>query len=99
MEELKIKSNGSHWAKGAEKLKNYIGGRIMDKRAKSYFILGTIIILISTPLGYSLVNIVYSNKNLAGEYIPILNGFIHSLMLIGILIFTIGIVTFIKDKK
>lgn len=71
----------------------------MKKQAIIYFTLGFIIILISTPLGYNLVNIVYQNKNLTGEYIPILNGFIHSLMLIGILVFSIGIVTFIKDKK
>ncbi|MBP3950253.1 glycosyl transferase [Bacillus suaedae] len=71
----------------------------MNKQAVTYVSLGIIIILISTPLGYNLVNIVYRNKNLTGEYVPILNGFIHSLMLIGILVFSIGIVTFVKDKK
>lgn len=71
----------------------------MKKRAMTYLILGILIILVSSPLGYSLVNIVYYNLNLAGEYIPILNGFIHSLMLIGILVFSIGIITFIKDKN
>ncbi|MFB4166902.1 glycosyl transferase [Virgibacillus sp. JSM 102003] len=71
----------------------------MNKQAAIYFTLGGIILLFSTPLGYNLVNIVYRNKNLTGEYVPILNGFIHSLMLIGILVFSIGIVTFVKDKK
>ncbi len=65
----------------------------------SFLILGIIIILISTPLGYELVGIVYRNQNLTGEYAPILNGFIHSLMLIGSLIFLTGIVFLIKDKK
>jgi hypothetical protein len=71
----------------------------MNKQAVIYFTLGIIILLISTPLGYNLVNIVYRNKNLTGEYVPILNGFIHSLMLIGILVFSIGMITFIKNKK
>lgn len=71
----------------------------MNKQAVTYFSLGIIILLISTPLGYDLVKIVYRNKNLAGEYVLILNGFIHSLMLIGILVFSIGIATFIKDKN
>ncbi len=57
------------------------------------------IILISTPLAYELVGIIYSNQNLTGEYIPILNGFIHSLMLVGTLIVIAGISLFIKDKK
>jgi hypothetical protein len=65
----------------------------------TYFILGIIIILISTPLAYKLVNMLYYNRGLSGEYVPILNGFIHSLMLVGILIFGIGLATFIKDKR
>lgn len=71
----------------------------MNKQAVTYFILGIGVILISTPLGYSLVSIVYRNKNLAGEYVPILKGFIYSLMLVGVLIFSIGIVNFIKNKN
>ena len=72
---------------------------MMNKQTVTYVSLGIIIILFSTPLGYSLVNTVYRNKNLTGEYIQILNGFIYSFMLIGILVFSIGIATFIKDKK
>ena len=71
----------------------------MNKQAMTYFILGIFIILVSSPLGYNLVYFVFANKNLTGEYVPILNGFIHSLMLTGILVFSIGIVTLIKDKK
>lgn len=41
-----------------------------------YFIL-SFIILLSTPLGYRSIRIVYSNRNLTGEYVSILNGFIH----------------------
>ncbi|MEK4521466.1 glycosyl transferase [Psychrobacillus sp. FSL W7-1457] len=70
----------------------------MNKQAVTYFILGISVILISTPLGYSLVKIVYRNKSLAEEYVPILNGFIYSLMLVGILVFSIGVITFIKNK-
>lgn len=70
----------------------------MNKQV-TYFILGIIIILISTPLAYWFVDILYRNKNLTVEYVPILNGFIHSLMLVGTLVFIIGVVSFIKDKK
>ena len=61
------------------------------KKQIIYFLLAFIIILISTPLGYKTVNIVYYNRNLSGEYITILNGFIHSFMLIGVLIFIRGL--------
>lgn len=64
-----------------------------------YFLLGIIIILISSPLGYSLTNIIYSNSNLANEFTTLLNGFIHSLMLIGALIFTIGLTNIFDNKN
>ncbi|MBL4936845.1 hypothetical protein JK636_13875 [Clostridium sp. YIM B02515] len=70
----------------------------MRKQVK-YFLIGLFIILISTPLGYKAVSIVYHNKNLTGEYVPILNGFINSFMLIGGLIFSIGLVSLLKDKN
>ena len=47
----------------------------MSKRAMIYFIIGILIVLVSTPLGYSLVKIVYHNTNLAAEFNVILNGF------------------------
>lgn len=62
-------------------------------------ILGIIIILISSPLGYELIRIVYRNRSLSGEYVPILNGFINSLMLVGGLTSLTGIEFLIKDKK
>lgn len=65
----------------------------------AYFTLGIIIILISTPLAYKLVNVLYQNQNLTGEYVPILNGFIHSLMLVGLVLCGIGLAAFIKNKK
>ncbi|TFJ90682.1 glycosyl transferase [Lentibacillus salicampi] len=65
----------------------------------AYFTLGIVIILISTPLAYTLVNVLYQNQNLTGEYVPILNGFIHSLMLVGLVLCSIGLVAFIKNKK
>lgn len=64
-----------------------------------YFLLGLLIILISTPLAYKAVNIIYFNRNLTGEYIPILNGFIHSFMLIGTLIFSIGLINIVWNKN
>jgi L-lactate permease len=62
------------------------------------FIIGLIVILISTPLAYKLVDVIYFNKNLSGEYISILNGFIYSIMLIGFLIFSVGLLNKLKEK-
>jgi hypothetical protein len=70
----------------------------MGKQVK-YFLIGLFIILISTPLGYKAVSIVYFNRNLTGEYVPILNGFIHSFMLIGILIFFMGVIDMHSNRK
>lgn len=64
-----------------------------------YFILGSFLILVSTPLSYSAVGFIYADKNLTGEYVPILNGFIHSFMLIGTLIFSVGLIKLIKITK
>lgn len=64
-----------------------------------YFILGLILVLVSTPLSYRAISIIYANKNLTGEYVPILNGFIHSFMLIGTLIFSIGLIKIFKTSK
>lgn len=69
------------------------------KKQVTYFTLGIIIILISTPLAYQLVDILYRNQNLTGEYVPILNGFIYLFMLVGTLIFIIGIASLVRDKK
>lgn len=69
------------------------------KKQITYFLLSFIIILLSTPLGYKAVDIVYSNKNLSGEYLTILNGFIHSFVLIGILVFIMGLVNVITNRK
>lgn len=66
---------------------------------KIYFILGIIIILFSTPLSFTLIGIVFSHQNLTGEYVPLLNGFIHSFMLIGTLLFSVGLIKTIKDKE
>jgi len=69
------------------------------KKQIKYFLLAFIIILLSTPLGYGLMNLVYYNKNLTGELIPILNGFIYSFMLIGILVFIIGLISLLINKN
>lgn len=69
------------------------------KNQIKYFLLGIIIILFSSPLGYAMLDIIYANKNLAGEFDGLLNGFIHSFMLIGVLIFTIGLANMFIEKK
>ncbi|WP_294344046.1 hypothetical protein [uncultured Clostridium sp.] len=69
------------------------------KNKVKYYIMGIIIILLSSPLGYISVNIIFANKNLAGEFEVLLNGFIHSYMLIGVLIFSIGVIKLFIEKK
>lgn len=64
-----------------------------------YFILGVLIVVVSTPLSYSAVGVIYADRNLTGEYVPILNGFIHSFMLIGTLIFSIGLIKLFRTSK
>ncbi|TQI67536.1 glycosyl transferase [Clostridium sp. KNHs216] len=64
------------------------------------FFLGLVIIFFSTPLGYFSVNILGSLKgNLSGEYVPLLNGFIASYLIIGILIFAVGFINKAKANK
>ncbi|MBC5996557.1 glycosyl transferase [Romboutsia ilealis] len=70
----------------------------MKKQIK-YFLSGIIILLISSPIGYFLVNTIYANQNLSGEYITLLNGFIYSFMLVGILVFCMGLVNVFIEKK
>ena len=69
------------------------------KKQVSFFILGIFLILTSVPLGYKSVEVVYRNQNLTGEYIPILNGFIHSFMLIGLLVFSLGIFGLLRKRN
>lgn len=69
------------------------------KNQIKYFLSGIIIILFSSPLGYAMLDIIYANKNLVGEFNGLLNGFIHSFMLIGVLIFTIGLANMFIEKK
>ncbi len=71
------------------------------KNQSKYFLIGIITLLLSTPLGYFIVNTIYANQNLASEYNVMLSGFIHSFMLVGVLIFVIGLLSMFieKDKK
>lgn len=70
------------------------------KKQMKYFLSGFIVILLSTPLGYKSTNILGSIKgNLSGEYNSLLNGFIHSYIVIGVLIFIIGLVDVIVSKN
>ena len=63
------------------------------------FVLGVIIIQFSASLGYATLKFVYMNKNLASEFPLLLNGYMYSYMLIGFLIFSIGIFDWILEKK
>lgn len=64
-----------------------------------YYLVGIIILILSSPLGYITLNIIYANKNLTGEFESLLNGFIHSYMLIGVLVFSIGLINLFKETK
>jgi hypothetical protein len=68
------------------------------KNQIKYFLVGIIIVLLSSPLGYFMINTIYSNQNLAGGYTTLLNGFIHSFMVIGILIFGVGLIRMFIEK-
>ncbi|MBL4930420.1 hypothetical protein [Clostridium paridis] len=69
------------------------------KNQLKYFLLGIIIILFSSPMGYFMINTIYANKNLVGEYTTLLNGFIQSIEIIGALIFSIGLINMFIEKK
>ena len=69
------------------------------KNQNKYYLIGIITLLLSTPLGCFVVNTIYSNEDfLPGEYNVILNGFIHSFMLVGVLVFIIGLVSIFIEK-
>ncbi|MCE9676789.1 glycosyl transferase [Paraclostridium bifermentans] len=69
------------------------------KNQIKYFLLGIITILFSSPLGYLFTNLFYSSKNLANEFNIVSNGFINSFMLIGALIFSVGLVNLFSEKS
>ena len=69
------------------------------KNQIKYYLAGIIILILSSPLGYTTLNIIYANKNLTGEFEPLLNGFIHSYMLIGVLIFSMGLINLFVEHK
>jgi hypothetical protein len=68
------------------------------KKQTIYLGAAFIVILLSAPLGRLTINIIYYNRNLSDEYTTMLNGFIHSFMLIGILVFILGLRQ-IKNNK
>ncbi|MBS4804248.1 MAG: hypothetical protein KH005_05090 [Clostridium sp.] len=69
------------------------------KNQLKYILSGIIIILFSSPIGYFMINTIYSNKNLSNEYTTLLNGFIYSVITIGILVFSIGLINIFIEKK
>lgn len=69
----------------------------MNKQIK-IFLPASLLILLSTPLGRVSVNIFYASKNLTGEYDIILKSFIHSYMLLGVLIFSVGLIELLKKQ-
>lgn len=46
-----------------------------------------------------MLNMIYANKNLTGSFDILLNGFIHSFMLVGVLIFMVGLVNMFVEKN
>ena len=70
----------------------------MKKQIK-YYLLSIILILLSPRLGHTSLKILFFNQNLTGSYDLLLNGFIHSFMLIGTLIFGLGLVDLFINKK
>lgn len=69
------------------------------KRQMKYFLSAIIIIILSTPLAYTSIRVVYFNRNLTGEFDLILNGFIHSYMVVGILVFGMGLIDLLVNKN
>lgn len=69
------------------------------KKNLKFFLLGCVIILLSTPLARISLNIIYVNQKLSYEYNTILKGFINSYMLFGFLLFSIGVIKYLKNKE
>ena len=69
------------------------------KNQIKYYLIGITILILSSPLGYTTLNIIYANRNLTGEFEALLNGFIHSYMLIGVLVFSIGLINLFVEHK
>ena len=67
------------------------------KNQIKYYLIGITILILSSPLGYTTLNIIYANRNLTGEFEALLNGFIHSYMLIGVLVFSIGLINLLLN--
>lgn len=65
------------------------------KKFKQYIleIIGILIVLFSSPLGYLAIETLYIKQKiyLANEYFNILDGFIHSFIVVGILVFILGL--------
>lgn len=69
------------------------------KKYYLHYIIGIMVIFFSTPLGYLSINALAGIQgNLAIEFVPLLNGFIASYLIIGMLIFIIGLVNKVKEK-
>ncbi|HAX72097.1 MAG TPA: glycosyl transferase [Firmicutes bacterium] len=67
-------------------------------KAKFVCGLGMVVIFLSSSLGYGTM-FIYDNINLAASYETVLNGYIHSYMLIGFIIFSLGFVNYVLEKK
>ena len=69
------------------------------KTQLKYFLSGLVLILFSSPLGYTTLNIVYYNKNLTGVFDILLRGFIFSYVLIGVMLYVLGLVKMLIEKN
>lgn len=74
----------------------------MKKNIMSYVfeIIGIIIILFSAPLGYLSIELFFIKQGhyLSNEYFNILDGFIHSFIVTGVLLFVFGLYQFKKNN-
>lgn len=64
-----------------------------------YFLLGFVLIFFSSPLGLTTLNIIYINRNLTSEFTVLLNGFINSYVVIGIMLCLLGLVKMLIKNK
>lgn len=79
-------------------LLNTIGGDSVKDQFK-YFLLGFVLIFFSSPLGLTTLNIIYINRNLTSEFTVLLNGFINSYVVIGIMLCLLGLVKMLIKNK
>lgn len=64
-----------------------------------YYICSFVLILFSTPLALKTIDIIFYNKNLTGMFDILLKGTVTGYLLIGIMIYILGLAKFLIDNK